>query len=88
MVSSIRFDRAELTISANTDVTITADNTETGVPHSFSVYRTSAAQENLGKTDICTAPCTNVVTLNLPPGEYFFRCEVHPQQMTGTLIVQ
>ncbi len=88
MVPTIRFDQRELTIAANTDVIITADNSDTGVPHNFSVYRTSAAEENLGKTEICGAPCTESITLNLPPGEYFFRCDVHPQQMTGTLIVQ
>jgi len=88
MIPSIQFDRSELTISADTDVTITADNTEEGVSHNFSVYTDDSATDNLGMTQICTAPCVDTVTLNLATGEYFFRCEVHPSIMTGTMIVQ
>ena len=83
MVAGTAFDRAELTIAAGVDVEVTADNTDG--THNFSVYEDESAQENLGKTEICTAPCTDTVTLNLPAGEYFFRCEVHPTLMTGTL---
>ncbi len=88
MIPSIQFDRSELTIGADTDVTITADNTDEGVPHNFSVYTDVSATDNLGMTEICNAPCIDTVTLNLAAGEYFFRCEVHPSIMTGALIVQ
>ena len=88
MIPSIQFDRSELTIGADTDVTITADNTDEGVPHNFSVYTDDSATDNLGMTEICNAPCVDTVTLNLAAGDYFFRCEVHPSTMTGTLVVQ
>jgi plastocyanin len=92
MIPSIQFDTAELTIAAGTEVTITVDNTDTGIPHNFAVYTSRDAAESgeeaLAVTDICTAPCTDTVTLNLSAGEYFFRCEVHPGQMTGTLLVE
>lgn len=92
MVPTIQFDTAELTIAAGTDVTITVDNIDTGIPHNFAVYTSRDAAESgeeaLAATEICTAPCTEVVTLNLSAGEYFFRCEVHPAQMTGTLVVE
>ena len=83
MVAGTAFDRAELTIAAGVDVEVSADNTDG--THNFSVYEDESAQENLGKTEICTAPCTETVTLNLPAGEYFFRCDVHTTLMTGTL---
>ena len=83
MVPGTAFDRAELTIAAGVDVEVSADNTDG--THNFSVYEDESAQENLGKTEICTAPCTETVTLNLPAGEYFFRCDVHTTLMTGTL---
>jgi len=86
MIPGIQFDRSELTISADTDVNITADNTDG--THNFSVYTDDSATDNLGMTQICSAPCTNTVTLNLAAGEYFFRCDVHPSIMTGTMIVQ
>ena len=88
MIPSIQFDRSELTIGADTDVTITADNTDEGVPHNFSVYTDDSATDNLGMTEICNAPCVDTVTLNLAAGDYFFRCEVHPSIMIGKLIVQ
>lgn len=88
MVPSILFDRNELTIPADTDVTVTADNRDQAVSHNFAVYTDESAAEDLGKTEICSGPCVDEVTLNLPAGEYFFRCDVHPNQMTGTLIVQ
>ncbi len=88
MIPSNQFDRSELTISSDTDVTITADDTDGGVPHNFSVYTDDSATDNLGMTEICNAPCVDTVTLNLAAGDYFFRCEVHPSIMTGALIVQ
>lgn len=92
MVPSIRFDRDELTIPANQDVTITADNEDGSVRHNFAVYLSEedarTGGEPLARTEICSAPCTRAVTLNLAPGEYFFLCEVHPSQMTGKLVVE
>ena len=91
MLPGITFDTDELTIAADADVTITADNTD-GF-HNFAVYNSrdeaeDPAIEPIGQTEIETAPFVDTVTLNLAAGEYFFRCEVHPSIMTGTLIVQ
>jgi plastocyanin len=73
-------------------VTITVTNTDTGISHNFAVYTSKDAAESgedaLAATDICAGPCSDAVTVNLSPGEYFFRCEVHPSLMNGTLIVQ
>lgn len=92
MIPTIRFDTAELTIAADTEVTITADNTDSGIPHNFAVYSSRDAAESgeeaLAATEICSGPCTDTASLNLSAGEYFFRCNVHPAQMTGTLIVE
>ena len=87
-VPTIRFDRSQLSVPANTSVTIVFQNEDTGVSHNFAVYRTSAAQEKLGDTRTCSAPCQERLTLRLAPGEYFFRCDVHPQDMTGTLVAR
>ena len=87
-----------MTIAADTDVTVTADNTADWAPtynllartHSFAVYTSAPAEggDLIGETEICAAPCVDTVSLNLAAGDYFFRCEVHPIQMTGTLIAQ
>ncbi len=88
MLPGITFDTAELTIAADADVTVTADNTDG--THNFAVYTSDPGEggELIGETEIQTAPFVDTVTLNLPAGEYFFRCEVHPNIMTGTLIAQ
>ncbi len=92
MIPTIQFDTAELTIAADTDVTITVDNTDPGIPHNFVVYASRDAAESgedpLAATEICDGPCTDTVTQNLSAGQYFFRCDVHPSQMTGTLVVE
>ena len=92
MVPTIKFDKTELTIAADTGVTITADNTDTGISHNFAVYTSRDDADNgegaLAATETCTAPCTDAATLDLVAGEYFFRCDVHPAQMTGTLVVE
>ena len=91
MLPGITFDTAELTIAADADVTVTADNTDG--THNFAVYNSrdeaeDPAIEPIGQTVIETAPFVDTVTLNLAAGEYFFRCDVHPNIMTGTLIAQ
>ncbi len=91
MLPETTFDRSELTIAADTDVTITADNTDG--THNFAVYNSrdeaeDPAIEPIGQTEIETAPFVDTVTLNLAAGEYFFRCDVHPDIMTGTLIAE
>ncbi len=88
MLPGITFDTAELTIAADADVTVTADNTDG--THNFAVYTSDPDEggELRGETEICGAPCVDSVTLNLAAGDYFFRCEVHPNIMTGTLIAQ
>ncbi len=91
MLALNTFDTAELTIAADADVTVTADNTDG--THNFAVYTSrddaeDPAIEPIGQTQIETAPFVDTVTLNLAAGEYFFRCEVHPIIMTGTLVAQ
>ena len=90
MVPGNAFDTGELSIAAGVAVTITADNTD-GF-HSFAVYNSQddarGGEESIAETGTCNAPCVDSVTVNLAAGEYFFRCEVHPIIMTGTLIVE
>ena len=89
MVPTLKFDKAELTVDSGKDVTLTVNNTDEGVRHSFVLYKTKADADSdkseIASTKICSGPCKETLDLNLAPGEYFFHCAVHPQQMTGTL---
>lgn len=92
MVPTIAFDVTEMTIPAGEEVTIAADNLDDAILHNWAVYTSREAAEGgedpLAATPICSAPCLETVTVNLQPGTYFFRCDVHPTQMVGTLVVQ
>ena len=52
------------------------------------MYRDASAAEALFTGDLITGPKTVTYHVSaLPAGSYFFRCDAHPQQMTGTLVV-
>jgi len=87
-IPTLKFDLSVLEIPANVDVTILFINQDTGVPHNFSAYTDSSAKKALAVGEICTAPCQNSVTINVAPGTYFFRCDIHPVQMTGKLVAR
>jgi hypothetical protein len=92
MLPGPRFDRSEVAIPSNTYVRIIANNTDDGVAHNLALYKSRDDAESgapaLAKTRICSGPCKELLNLNLPPGTYFFRCDVHPSQVTGTLTAQ
>jgi plastocyanin len=91
-VPRIKFDKDTITVKAGTQVTLKFTNTDTGVPHNWAAYTDSTASTPIpgAKTDTCTGPCEEDITFTAPaqPGDYFFRCDVHPTAMTGTLVVQ
>ena len=69
--------------------TITFDNAAPGVPHNVSIYANASAAKALFRGQIVTGPKTVTYHVNaLPAGSYFFRCDVHPTLMTGTLVVK
>jgi len=89
MIPTIRFDVDEITLPANKEVTVRADNQDGSTMHNWAAYTDSSAQESIAKTQICAAPCVEEITFKTPPpGEYFFRCDVHPTQMVGRLLIQ
>jgi plastocyanin len=91
-VPRIKFDKDTITVKAGSQVTLTFTNNDTGVPHNWAAYTDSTASTLIpgAKTATCTGPCQEVITFTAPdqPGDYFFRCDVHPTAMTGTLVVQ
>jgi plastocyanin len=79
------FDRPSLTVPGGTRFDLVFDNEDDGVPHNVAIYVDSSAEESLFVGETITGPRS--ATYDVPaldPGEYFFRCDVHPQ-MNGTL---
>jgi plastocyanin len=91
-VPSLKFDKDTITVKAGSQVTLKFTNNDTGMPHNWAGYTDSTASTPIpgAKTKTCTGPCEDEITFTAPdqPGDYFFRCDVHPAAMTGTLVVQ
>ena len=85
------FSETCLAIGANTDFGVTFKNEDQSVPHNWSLYVDSAATDRPegapSDFEIVTGPGETTYQLpGLEPGDYFFRCDVHPTTMTGTLV--
>ncbi len=76
-----------LQLPAGEPVELAFDNRDDGVQHNVAIYRDDSAEESLFVGDLIAGPET--VTYDVPvldPGEYYFRCDVHPQ-MDGSVEV-
>ena len=90
-VPSLKFDKSELRVKAGGKITVHFTNNDPGMPHNWALYTDDSGSEAIAgaNENICTGPCEVEITFDAPPpGEYFFRCDVHPTVMTGTLIVE
>jgi plastocyanin len=86
---NIAFDKSTITVPASATITVNFDNKDNGMPHNFSVYTDSSASTSIFVGKIITGPATTTYTFTAPttPGNYFFRCDVHPTIMFGTFVV-
>jgi plastocyanin len=83
------FNTKTLTFPANQQIVIDFDNQDAGVPHNFSLYTDSTASHAIFQGQpFTTGPETRKYEFRAPgPGSYYFRCDVHPNQMFGTATV-
>jgi plastocyanin len=88
-VSDISFDKDEITLTAGAQTTVELDNQDEGLPHNFALYEDESAATTIFQGDTVEGPVTTEYTFTAPDaGTYFFRCDVHPTQMSGTAIVE
>jgi len=89
IAQSIRFNTNELAVPADTPFKVVFDNRDSGVPHDFAIYRKGPPSSDLvAKTKIEKGPVVQELNVpGLPARTYYYQCDVHPTQMTGTLKV-
>jgi plastocyanin len=86
---NLLFDKRALTAAAAAPVNIQFDNADAGVLHNFALYNNSSAAQKIFVGDLTTGPVVTNYKFTAPAaGSYFFRCDVHPDTMTGTFTVR
>ncbi len=59
------------------------------VPHNFSIYTDTSVSDALFRGDNVLPGDSKTYRVSaIDPGTYFFRCDLHPQFMTGVLVVE
>jgi plastocyanin len=85
--STTGFDKDCLAAPAGEAFTIAFDNQDANL-HNVAIYTDSSASQSLFIGDILQGPAQTTYDVDPPdPGNYFFRCDVHPTTMTGAFIV-
>jgi len=89
VAQNFAFDKSTITVPAGADVTINFDNRDANVPHNFALYTGSSAGQSIFVGQVITGgKVTYTFKAPASPGNYFFRCDIHPASMKGTFIVQ
>ena len=84
-----KFNQKILVANANAEIKVSLANQDGGTLHNFSVYRDKSAKENLYRGESFEGIKTVDDDFRSPEaGIYFFRCDVHPDAMTGTLVTK
>jgi plastocyanin len=87
--SDFSFDKDEITLTAGAETTVQFENQDQGLPHNFAIYEDESGDTALFNGDVIEGPATTEYTFTAPDaGTYFFRCDVHPTQMMGTVVVE
>lgn len=90
VAQSIAFDTDEITLPAGTPTPIIFENQDAGIPHNLSIYRNEDYTDPVYEPGQ-PFPGPGEETYEIPPlepGTYYFRCDVHPTTMEGTVVVE
>jgi plastocyanin len=86
--SQVSFNTDSLTLTAGEQATVTLNN-EDSVPHNFSIYEDESAEKAIFQGPNVNGGSSTDYEFKAPAkGEYFFRCDIHPTSMTGTVTVE
>jgi cytochrome c oxidase subunit 2 len=85
---NISWNQFCLAVPANTPFTVNINNQDAGIEHNFAIYDSFFQKTTYFTGPKVTGPAT--ISLNpdpLPPGRYYFQCDVHGPAMSGAFVV-
>ncbi len=87
VAKNLQFDKRTIVASPGATVTVTFDNEDLGVLHNIAFYGSRNYTSPLKIGGIITGPASETITFTAPDslGNFPYRCDVHPDTMTGTL---
>jgi plastocyanin len=87
---NLLFSPRTVNASVGVPVTVNFDNQDAGVLHNIAFYTNRQATTPIKVGEIFPGVAARETTFTAPtaPGAYFFRCDVHPDTMTGTFNVR
>lgn len=83
----LEFDANVIQATAGEGFTVTFSNLETE-PHNWSIYTEEGGDPIAQGAVVGEGETDEIVVPALDAGEYFFVCDVHPAEMTGTVVVE
>lgn len=82
------WDKGCLAVVAGQPIKITIINKDAGIAHNFAIWVDSSLKKRLYQTPNVNGPATKTYTgPALPPGKYYFQCDIHGPAMSGTLVI-
>jgi len=86
---NISWNQFCLAVPANTPFVVNINNQDAGIEHNFAIYDSFFQKTTYFTGPKVTGPAT--ISLNpdpLPPGRYYFQCDVHGPAMSGAFVVK
>ena len=90
IAKNLQFNVRSIAAVKGKTITVNFDNQDTGVLHNMAFYqdKTSRAKIYVGEVTTGVAAVQYLFQAPTTAGNYYFRCDVHPDQMTGTFAVK
>ena len=77
-----------LAVPGNTPFTVNVTNEDVGIQHNFSIYDSFFEKQTFFTSPKIEGPASETLDVQgLPPGQYYFQCDVHGPAMSGAFIV-
>jgi cytochrome c oxidase subunit II len=78
-----------LAVPAETSFTVSVTNQDDGIQHNFSIYDSFFEKKTYFRSPKITGPASETLNVSgLPPGHYYFQCDVHGPAMSGAFVVK